>query len=176
MGEKMFSKIDLCSMALLKLGEKPIQILNEDSVSAQLATTLFDPTVDTLLSMFPWRFATEIITLNRNSDGDFVIPVNVLKIIKCDGKIIGNKIITGADTTDITAIVRIEPEAFPGYFATLVATKLAVEFCTPLTGDINVFKMMMALYESELQSAKFIDSTTSNQSSIDNFSLINSRF
>jgi hypothetical protein len=172
----MFTKIDLCSMALLKLGEKPIQSLSEDSARAQLARTLFDPTVDTLLSLFPWRFATQHIVLTRNSDRDFVIPSNVLRILKCDGKIVGNKIINSADTTEIIVIVRIEPENFPGYFATLVATKLAREFCVPLIGDTNIFNMMTALYESEYQSAKFIDSTTSNQTNIDNFSLINSRF
>ena len=172
----MFTKIDLCSMALLKLGEKPIQSLSEDSASAQLARTLFEPVTETLLSMFPWKFATQSLTLQRNTEGDFVVPSNVLRIIKCEGQIEGNKINTGGDTLEISAIIKTESEDFPGYFATLVATKLAVEFCTSLTGDINIFKMMMALYESELQSAKFIDSTTSSQSNIDNFSLINSRF
>ena len=114
--------------------------------------------------------------LNKTSEGDFIIPSNVLRVLKCDGKIIGNKIINSADTTEIIAIVHKEPESFPGYFATLVATKLALEFCVPLTGDTNIFNMMMALYESEYQSAKFIDSTISNQTNIDNFSLINSRF
>ena len=172
----MFTKIDLCSMALLKLGEKPLQSLQEDSAPAQLARTLFDSVVDTLLSMFPWRFAIQNITLIRNSDGDFVIPSNVLRVIKCEGQISGNKIITTCDTLDIVAIVRVETKSFPSYFATLVATKLAMEFCIPLIGDTGVFKMMTALYESEFQSAKFIDSTTSNQSNIDDFSLINSRF
>ena len=172
----MFTKIDLCSMALLKLGEKPIQSLSEDSARAQLARTLFDPTVDTLLSLFPWRFATQHIVLNRNADGDFIVPSNVLRILKCDGKIVGDKIINSADTTEIIVIVRMEPENFPGYFATLVATKLAREFCVPLIGDTNIFNMMTALYESEYQSAKFIDSTTSNQSNIESFSLIDSRF
>lgn len=172
----MFTKIDLCSMALLKLGEKPIQSLREDSASAQMARTLFDVVVDTLLSMFPWRFATQTIVLTRNSDGDFIIPANVLRVIKNEGKIIGNRIIAATDNLEITAVIRTEPELFPGYFATLVATKLAAEFCIPLIGDVNVFKMMTALYESEYQSAKFIDSTTSNQAHIDDFSLIDSRF
>ena len=44
----MFTKIDLCSMALLKLGEKPIQSWREDSAAAQLARTLFDPVIETL--------------------------------------------------------------------------------------------------------------------------------
>ncbi len=172
----MFTKIDLCSMALLKLGEKPIQSWYEDSAAAQLAQTLFDPVVDTLLAMFPWRFATEKLVLQRNTDGDFLIPSNVLRILKCEGQIAGDKIITSGDTLEILAIIKTDPENFPGYFATLVAAKLAVEFCVPLLGDTNVFRIMISLYESEYQSAKFVDSTLSRQSNIDDFSLINSRF
>ena len=172
----MFTKIDLCSMALLKLGEKPIQSWREDSASAQLSRTLFDSVTDTLLAMFPWRFATQTLILTKDSNGDFIIPANVLRILKCEGQIIGNKIITSGESLEVSAIVKTEPEDFPGYFATIVATKLAVEFCIPLIGDTNVFKMMTALYESEYQSAKFIDSTSSNQSNINSFSLINSRF
>ena len=164
-------------MALLKLGEKPIQNWCEDSAAAQLSRTLFDSTVDMLLATFPWRFATKVIVLTRNTDGDFIIPSNVLRVLKCNGQIVGNKINTSGDSLEISAIVKTDVEDFPNYFATLVATKLAVEFCIPLIGDANVFKMMNALYESEYQSAKFIDSTTSNnQSNIDKFSLINSRF
>lgn len=172
----MFTKIDLCSMALLKLGEKPIQSWREDSASAQLARTLFEPTVDTLLSLFPWRFATKELVLNKTQDDDFLIPADVLRVLKCNGQIIGNRIKASDSTIKIVAVVKTEPEMFPGYFATLVAAKLAMEFCIPLIGDANVFKMMTALYESEYQSAKFIDSTTSNQSNIGNFSLIDSRF
>jgi len=172
----MFTKIDLCSMALIKLGEKPIQSLNEDSASAQLARTLYDPIVDTLLSTFPWRFATKPFVLNKNSDGKIVIPVDVLRIIKCDGQIVGNTIETPADTIDVIAIVKTAPEYFPEYFSTLTATKLAMEFCIPLIGDKSIFQMMTALFESEYQTAKFLDSATSNISNIDKFSLIDSRF
>jgi len=173
----MYTKIDLCSMALLKLGEKPIQSWNEDSARAQLARTLFDPIVDTLLATFPWRFATHNIVLTRNTDDDFIIPSDVLRILKCNGQISGNKINTSLDTIEIVAITKTDVEDFPNYFASLVATKLAVEFCIPLIGDANVFKMLTALYESEYQSAKFMDSTIpASQSNIDNFSLISSRF
>ena len=68
------------------------------------------------------------------------------------------------------------PDKFPSYFASLVATKLAVEFCIPITSDQSVFRTMVALYESELQTAKFIDSTTSINTEIEEFSLINVRF
>lgn len=172
----MLTKIDLCSMALLKLGEQPIQSLTDDSASAKLARTLFDPVVDALIASHPWRFATTQIDLNRNTDGDFLVPVDVLRILKTTGKVLGNKIMADTDSVSITALCRVAPENFPSYFVSLVATRLAMEFCIPLQGDQTVFRILVALYETELQNAKFIDSTTSIAPAIQDFSLLNSRF
>ena len=77
----MFTKIDLCSMALLKLGEKPIQSLADDSSAAQLARTLFDPIMDALIASHPWRFAMRTYELTKTTDDDFVIPVDVLRVL-----------------------------------------------------------------------------------------------
>ncbi len=172
----MLTKIDLCSMALLKLGESPIQSLTDDSASAQLSRTLFDPVIDSLLASHPWRFATKTYNLNKTTDGDFVIPNDVLRVIKCSGQIVGNLIHAPSENMKILSVVRVSPENFPSYFVSLAATKLAMEFCIPLIGDQGVFRMLAALYESEMQSAKFIDSTTTTATAIDNFSLINVRF
>lgn len=172
----MLTKIDLCSMALLKIGEQPIQSLMDDTASATLCRTLFDTITDTLLAAYPWRFACREYTLTRNTDGNFLIPADVLRVLRCNGDIIGNRIVSGSDNVSILAITRIPTEAFPSYFISALVTKLAMEFCIPLTGDQTVFRMLAALYESELQSARFIDGTTSQGRGIDNFSLINARF
>ena len=172
----MLTKIDLCSMALLKLGEHSIQSFSDDCAAAQLARTLFEPVIDALLSLHPWRFATREIELAINTDGYFLIPSDVLRVLKCDGQIQGNKILSPAKTLNVLAVCRVDTENMPGYFISLAATKLAMEFCIPLLGDQTVFRMLAALYETELQSAKFIDSSTAACASIENFSLINTRF
>ena len=172
----MLTKIDLCSMALLKLGENPIQSLSDDTAAAKLGRTLVDFVIDTLLAIHPWRFACRNYELVRDGNGDFVVPSDVLRIVKANGKLMENKIVSNTNSLTITAIVRITPNDFPSYFASLVATKLAVEFCMPLTSDQTVFRTLVALYENELQTAKFIDSTTSVNTGIENFSLIDSRF
>ncbi len=163
-------------MALLKLGENPIQSLSEDTTAAKLGRTLIDFVIDTLLAMHPWRFACREYTLVRNENGEFVIPTDILRIVKANARVMDNKIVSESPSVEITAIRRMSPDAFPSYFASLVATKLAVEFCIPLTSDQTVFRTMVALYESELQTAKFIDSTTSINSAIENFSLLDIRF
>lgn len=172
----MLTKIDLCSMALLKIGENPIQSFADNSAAAKLGRTLIDVVIDNLLSLHPWRFACRTYKLVPNSNGDLIIPSDVLRIIRTNGTVMGNKIISNQDSVTITAIIRVSPYDFPSYFVSLVATKLATEFCIPLTSDQTVFRTMVALYETELQNAKFIDSTTSQNPGIENFSLIDSRF
>ncbi len=172
----MLTKIDLCSMALLKLGEAPIQSFADDAATAKLARTLYDSVINALLAMHPWRFATAQIELVKNTDGDFVIPSDVLRIFKSDGKIVGNKILSDKNKISVWAIVKTDSDNFPAYFVSMAATRLAMEFCIPLSGNQNIFRMLVALYETELQTAKFLDSTTDMSNNISNFSLIDSRF
>ena len=172
----MLTKQDLCSMALLKLGEQPLTSLNADTASAQLARTLYDTTIDALLSGHPWRFATSGFVIEKNQDDEFVIPENILRILRCSGHICGNKIFTNENNAKLLAITRVAPEYFPSYFVSLAATKLAMEFCVPLTGSQQTMRMLISLYESEFQTAKFIDSTTDANPVVEQFSLINSRF
>ena len=135
----MLTKIDLCSMALLKLGESPIQSLTDDSAASQLSRTLFDTVVDALMALHPWRFATQELKLVKNTDGNFLIPSDVLRVLKSDGRVIGDKIVSASDKINIIAITKTSPEKFPSYFASLVATRLAMEFCIPLLGDQFTF-------------------------------------
>jgi hypothetical protein len=158
------------------LGEKPIQSLTDDSAAAQLARTLFEPITDALIASHPWHFATRTYDLAKNDDDDFLIPADVLRVLKCPGQIQSGRIIAPVDSIQIVALTRIAPESYPSYFVSLAATKLAMEFCVPMTGDQNVFRMLAALYETEFASAKFIDSTTTTAANIETFSLINSSF
>ncbi len=175
----MLTKIDICSMALLKLGEKSIQSFNETSASAQIARTLFEVTMDSLLASHPWKFALKKLSLTKTADGDFLLPVDVLRVLDCDSllyQINGNRINAPAEKICITVIAKIGVENYPAYFSNVASLQLAREFCMPLTGDQNLLRTIAALHESELRTAKFIDSTMSAGNDIQNFSLISTRF
>jgi hypothetical protein len=148
----------------------------DDTAAAKLSRTLFDTVIDSLLTMHPWRFASQEIKLVKNASGNFLIPSDVLRVLKTNGRIVGDKIYSDSDNISIIAVTKTAPEKFPSYFASLAATRLAMEFCVPLLGDQTIFRMLAALYESELQTAKFIDSTTSVCDSVSDFSLLSSRF
>ena len=175
----MQTKIDLCGAALLKIGERAIAGFNEDSAAAQIAGRLCDQVIDGMLSAHAWRFATRKYALDKTSDGDFLIPSDVLRILSCDRKkydVRRNRIVADGDKLEITCVVRTTPESFPPYFAAALTTKLAMEFCVPLTLDKNNFAFLNALYENELRFAKFLDSSFGANQEIENFSLINTRF
>ena len=125
----MLTKIDLCSMALLKIGEQPIQSLIDDSAASKLARTLFDTVIDALLSIYPWRFATQEITLVKNADGEFLIPSNVLRVLKSGGRIVGDKIMSDSDTVSVEECVQVVPPSDVAsmdisYFATHIPSTL----------------------------------------------------
>jgi hypothetical protein len=166
-------------MALLKIGEKPIQSFNEEVAAAQLARTLFDPTVDALLARHPWRFASQMFELTKTADGDFLLPAETLRVLSCSAskyEINGNRIRAAADRISLSAVVRINAESYPAFFVSCLATRLAMEFCMPLTDNQNTFNILAALLDSELRTAKFIDSTMASSSDIQNFSLISARY
>jgi hypothetical protein len=175
----MLTKIDLCSQALLKIGENAIASFNDDCAAAKIAKSLYDTVIDALISGYNWRFATKKYQLRRTESGGFPIPSEILRVIACsarDYEIAGNVINAKADAIEITASARVGAESFPPYFAAAAATRLAMEFCVPLTGNQNMFALLNALYESELRTARFIDSTTATPPAVENFPLITARF
>jgi len=175
----MLTKIDLCSRALLKLGEPAITGFDDGTAAAKVASGLYDTTIGALLTQHNWRFASQRFKLAKTSDGYFVMPPNALRVIGADVpgyEISGDKIFAPASELEITAIIRVEAGSFPPYFAALAATKLAMEFAVPLTGSQNAFAMLNALFERELTSAKFIDSASATPPKIENFSLLTTRF
>jgi len=166
-------------MALLKLGEKPIVSFNDDAAAAQLSRALFDPVADALLARHPWRFATRSFELVKNTDGDFLLPTEILRVISCSAQkyeIHGNRIKASADRISLDAVVRINAENYPSFFVSCLATRLAMEFCMPLSDNQNAFNILFNLFDSELRTARFIDSSMASSSDIQNFSLVNARY
>ena len=59
--------IDICSRALVKLGACAISSFDEDTTEAHVAKQLYEITLDSLLAVYPWRFALKQLKLGRLS-------------------------------------------------------------------------------------------------------------
>ena len=183
--------IDICSCALVKVGTQPISSFTENSAEAQVATQLYEPTLQALLSAYPWRFALqqkELPRLAQNPDADYTyayaLPNDFLRAISAGtshrGKgilyrIYQNQLHSDSENVILTYISRPLEENFPPFFTQLLILKLAEEFTLPLTESTARADYFNKLFLNTFSSAKLTDAQQSIPSVFQDFSLIEVR-
>jgi len=186
-----YTKIDLCSRALVKLGAKAIASFNEATAEAEACVQLYEPTVESLLAAYPWRFALEKAKLARlvaNPTADYQyayqLPNDCVRVLsagnsaKSQGlhyKIVGDTLHTNAEDVVISYISRPDESSFPPFFSNALIAKLAAELCLPLTESTTRTDYMYARAEEEFKMAKLTDSQQDVPSCFQDFSLIEVR-
>ena len=185
------SAISLCSKALIKVGANGISSFDENTAEAKVASQLYGMIRDGLLSSYPWRFATVQKTLNQLVDVPtadfeyaFLLPTDLLRILSAGEGSRGRGLVyriyektlqTNARNVILTYISRPEEEAFPAFFDELLVSKLASEFCLPLTESASRSDFLNKQTENLLSRAKLIDAQQATSVGIENFSLIGAR-
>ncbi len=180
----MLTKIDLCAQALLKIGEKPIVSMSEESVAAVMAHAIFPGVVDGLVAMHPWNFARVskrlIPVAGEDRKNCFLIPSDCLRIISVDEtnnyEVMGANIFANTSSINLNYIRRVDVSDYPPYFQSIAVLKLACEFCLPLTENYNLYRTLVSLFEAELRQAKFIDSSQVSRDGGIHFSLLDVRY
>jgi hypothetical protein len=173
------TQLDICNLALLKIGEKPLENFDGTNAPTTLANSLFEPTLNSLLISHNWKFATTEFNLTSNT-GEFEIPINILRILSIQNianyEIVGNIIKCAATEITINAITKQNADNLPDFFITPLSLKLAMEFCLPLSDNTGLYKILGDNFASELKTAKFNDSSNAPSNTNINFPLINERF
>ncbi len=181
----------LCSRALLKIGAQPIASLDEGTAEAEVAANLYPATRDALLSLHPWSFATGQASLPRltatptaDFQYAFQLPAGFLRVLSAGPpdtsqglsyRILEGRLHTDAEQVILSYIFCPDEAAFPPFFASALATRLAAEFCIPLTEATARAQMLFAQAEAELRTARHADSAQATPRAIRNFPLITTR-
>jgi hypothetical protein len=168
------TKIGLCSRALLKIGVNAISSFDDGSAEAEIAQNLFPGVCDTLLSSFPWSFATAQVRLARLTSSPiadfsyaYQLPTDFLRALSVGTggsgrgvsyRIQEKRLHTDMEDVTLTYIFRPEPSEFPPYFTQALITHLSAEFCLPLTESASRGESFARIGEKELQKARNIDS------------------
>ncbi len=163
------SRVQICSNALIMLGDRPISSLTEDTTGATLGANLFENTYISMLQNHRWRFAVKsqklakfTVAPNTGYTSAFALPNDFLYVIKgshSNYEIYGKEL--HANTTDfqIDYVFRVEEDTLPAYFVKALEYNLSEQFAVPLTGDLNKADYFGKRYLEELRRAKFTDST-----------------
>lgn len=183
--------IGLCSRALIRLGANSITSFNDGTAESEIASALYAPVRDSLLSSYPWTFAftqKELTKLNESPDADyanaFQLPNDYLRAISAgqstrgrgvNYRIVKNTLQSNANEVVLTYIFRPEEEEFPPFFDMALITRLAAEFSIPVTESTSRTQALYNLADQEFQKARQIDAQQDSPNAIENFSLIDVR-
>lgn len=183
--------VGLCSRALVRLGAAPLTSFSDGTAESEIASVLYAPVRDALLSAYPWSFATgqvQLSKLNETPEADFQnvfqLPSDYLRAISAGNggrgrgltfRIMRGKLYTNADDVILTYIFRPEEEEFPPFFDTALIAKLTAEFCIPVTESTSRAETLSRLSDREYQNARQIDAQQDTPSRLENFTLIDVR-
>lgn len=166
----MASTVDTCNRALVKLGEKTILSLDDDSKPARTCKLLYAPTRDYVLRSHPWNFAIKRIELARNTAGpvydydySYKLPTDCLRVIipnreQWEYGLEGGNLVTDYPDALLKYVRRVEdPNEMDDSFIEAFACKLAAEMAVTLTDNDARHTAMSQLYTMAITEAKGVD-------------------
>ena len=186
-----YTDIDLCSKALLKIGASTIDSFEDGVAEAEVSTNLYPMIRDGLISAHPWNFAVTQSKLSRltiipvaDYQYAYQLPLNLLRIISAGvgarGKgleysIQENMLLSNFSNVTLTYIYRPAEYQFPAYFVDILVSKLAAEFCLPLTESTSRAEYLTKKFEGEFSKAKLLDSQQDTPQTFEDFTLVEVR-
>lgn len=187
----MINDIGICSRALVKIGAKPIASFADGSAESEIASLLYGPARDAVLSSYAWSFATKQIALTRleaapvaDFQYSYQLPNDFLRALSAGNggrgrglrfRIYRDMLQTNAEEVVLTYIYRAGEEECPAYFDTVVIARLAAEFCLPLTENASRADVIIRAAEQEFTRARQLDAQQDTPNKIEDFSLIDAR-
>jgi hypothetical protein len=182
------SDVEICSVALVKIGANGIASFDDDMVEADVASRLYEVTLRGLLACHPWHFtlAESDLTLvdeplQAGFSNVFELPADQLRIISAgvshrargvDYRVAGNRLFCNNGRVVLSYQRRPETATFPAFFFQALTARLAAEFCLPLTEGTSRAEALFKLAAAELKIARLIDSQQATPRAVEDFTLI----
>ena len=163
----MASETEICNRGLIKLGEKTILSLGDDTKTARLCNVLYKSTRDYLLRSHSWNFAikrTEMPRLTVDPVYDYTyaykLPSDCLRVIIPSRNIWaygieGDTLVTDYPSGLLKYVAQItDPNQFDVSFIEALACKLAAELAVSLTDNDARHANMVQLFEMAIVEAR----------------------
>lgn len=173
----MASKVSIANKALIQLGTSTITSLTQDVDSARKINAIFDDSLDYLLQLHNWNFATFRTTLARLSetptyeyDYYYQLPSSpyCLQVVSVynnpEYRIENRKLATDEDTVKIEYIGRItDMNELSPLFREAFSLYLAIVMNEPITGTGRIKNDVFVQFEKMLKLAKLRDAQESSK-------------
>lgn len=186
----MSSKLEIVNIALARLGESPIQSLEEGTTPANVAKVFYDSARRATLRDYNWAFALHAIRLARLADGDavtdfrfsYAVPSDCLRVLRVRGKNYQNALDGGVrystrggvlytnEENAVLEYVRDVEEAtdFDDKFVEALSYKLASELAMALKGSSELMASYSNVYQVKVTQAATMSARETDDSPSDN--------
>jgi hypothetical protein len=162
--------IQICNLALARLGDARITSLSDATAQAQYCSLFYAQTLEELQTEFDWQFCRKLASLTADATAPafgyarrFAVPSDFLRLIRLNGidedeNFSKWEIVDGFIHTDLAAPAQIEYIAhvtdaakFPAVFVEILSAKLATNLAMPLTGSKDLFAQMAEVFSANMQ-------------------------
>lgn len=171
------TKLEIASLALLRVGNNRISSLDEDSIDAELINTLLNPSIREVLREANWSSALKRVNLTQNTDIPafqynyaYTLPADLIRLVQVynsEGqidsqnywRIEGKNLLTDMAAVNITYIhFPDDVDILDQLCAQTIICKLAMKLAYPKTENEELVKSLIMEYEQiTAQRAKSID-------------------
>ncbi len=187
----MATQVSICSNALLLLGGKTINAIDEGTDRASIAANLYPSVRDDMLRSHPWNCAVKRVILAPDAaapafdyGAQFTLPADWLKTIsvgadgyEVDYKHESGKILADGTSLPLRYIFRNEVEAtWDAMLVRAMELKMAAEMAYPITGSAAMADMMHNKLLQHMKSARAVDGQDDPPQTFGDFPLMQSRF
>lgn len=170
------SETSIANAALVMLGERRINSLNDPVRTARIVSDRFDPVRDELLRSRPWAFATKRAELPEDAATplfgfarQYTLPVDCLRVLEVDApidwrwRVEGRKLLTSCPAPlAIAYTARVDdPREMDSLFRQAFAAHLAFDICEAITGSSE----KLGQVSLRMQSLLAVSGTVSGQES-----------
>ena len=165
------NKIEICNIALARIGVAPIETMNEASEAARACNQYYDFVRRNVLRKYPWTFATRRVTLAQidmqppDYKYAYRYPTDALALRKMYNKTYcglpeknrykiisdqgGRVIFTNVEAANIEYTADVQDVTlFDDEFIEALGWKLAAEIAFMLTGNMNIAQTCVQAYNA----------------------------
>ncbi len=174
------SIIEICNLALLRLGGDEIQSLNEKSKEANYCRRFYDRCRRATLRKHPWGFATKLTntltplaTAHPDYQFAYALPADLIRVSRVTAAgsveeipyaVRGEKVLVTDQELPLLEYISdmSDPNFFDEQFIEVMTHLLASEIAVPLTGKPSLQKTEYQMFQLTLASAVNTDAAESN--------------
>tara|TARA_R100001530_G_scaffold38420_1_gene29740 strand:+ start:1807 stop:2397 length:591 start_codon:yes stop_codon:yes gene_type:complete len=170
----MASDVDICNSALNMIGASNIISLTEDSRAARVCNQRYAFVRDAVFRAHPWNCLVTRTSLAADSDTpafefdyQHTLPADpyCLRVLRPQDpdtvfRVEGRKIISSTTPFKMIYIARVtDPAEYDLLLIEAIAARLAADISYALVNSASLSQMLLAVYDSKLSEARFVDAT-----------------